>query len=121
QMEMHVLNTLDWTIGHPTVDFFMQLLVAIERDDTEVEHMSAYLCEIALYHRDFVSTKPSVMARSSLALARAILGRPEVTDGEWSHVENVTLLTLSQHIHQPSISLSKKYASPQYSRVTTKL
>lgn len=121
QMEMHVLNTLDWTIGHPTVDFFMQLLVAIERDDTEVEHMSAYLCEIALYHRDFVSTKPSVMARSSLALARAILGRPEVTDGEWSHVENVTLLTLSQHIHQPSISLSKKYASPQFSRVTTKL
>ncbi|PKS12733.1 hypothetical protein jhhlp_000941 [Lomentospora prolificans] len=121
QMEMHVLNTLDWTIGHPTVDFFTQLLVAIERDDTEVEHMAAYISEIALYHRDFVSTKPSVMARSSLALARAILGRPEITDGEWGHVENVTLLALSQHLHQPSISLAKKYSSAQYSRVTHKL
>lgn len=121
QMEMHVLNTLDWTIGHPTVDFFAQLLVAIERDDTEVEHMAAYISEIALYHRDFVSTRPSIMARSSLALARAILGRPEVTDGEWGHVENVTLISLSQHLHQPSASLGKKYSSPQYSRVTQTL
>jgi DNA-binding transcriptional ArsR family regulator len=121
QMEMHVLNTLDWTIGHPTVDFFTQLLVATIGDGTEVEHMAAYISEIALYHRDFVSTKPSVMARASLALARAILRRPEVTEGEWGHVENVTLLALSQHLHQPSISLAKKYSSAQYSRVTHKL
>ncbi|KAI8648887.1 Cyclin N-terminal domain-containing protein [Fusarium sp. Ph1] len=25
QMEMHVLNTLDWLIGHPTVDCFARL------------------------------------------------------------------------------------------------
>lgn len=121
QMEMHVLNTLEWIIGHPTVDFFTQLLVAIERDDTEVEHMAAYLSEIALYHRDFVSTKPTIMARASLALARAIVGKPEVTDGEWGHAENMTLITLSQHLHSPSVSLGKKYSSPQYSRVTQKL
>ncbi|EOO00708.1 putative g2 mitotic-specific cyclin-b1 protein [Phaeoacremonium minimum UCRPA7] len=121
QMEMHVLNTLEWNIGHPTVDFFTQLIVAEERDDREVEHMAAYICEIALYHRDFVSTKPSTMARSSLALARAILARPEVNDGEWDHVENVTLLTLSQNLHQPSVTLSRKYSSPQFSRVSGKL
>ncbi|MBE3046788.1 hypothetical protein IMZ48_30525, partial [Candidatus Bathyarchaeota archaeon] len=103
------------------VDFFAQLLVAIERDDTEVEHMAAYISEIALYHRDFVSTRPSIMARSSLALARAILGRPEVTDGEWGHTENVTLVSLSQHLHQPSASLGKKYSSQSYSRVTQTL
>ncbi|KAK3393747.1 cyclin-like protein [Podospora didyma] len=121
QMEMHVLNTLDWVIGHPTVDLFTQLIVAEERDSREVEHMSAYICEIALYHRDFVSTKPSIMARASLALARAILGRPEVNDGEWDHVENVTLLTLSQHLHQPSVTLSRKYSNPYFSRVSGKL
>jgi hypothetical protein len=121
QMEMHVLNTLEWNIGHPTVDFFSQLIVAEERDDREVEHMAAYISEIALYHRDFVSTKPSTMARSSLALARAILGRPEVNDGEWDHGENVTLLTLSQHLHQPSVTLSRKYSAPQLSRVSGKL
>ncbi|KAK3336747.1 cyclin-like protein [Cercophora scortea] len=121
QMEMHVLNTLDWNIGHPTVDFFTQLIVAEERDGQDVEHMAAYICEIALYHRDFVSTKPSIMARGSLALARAILGKPEVNDGEWDHVENVTLLTLSQHLHQPSVTLSRKYSNQYYSRVSEKL
>jgi hypothetical protein len=121
QMEMHVLNTLDWNIGHPTVDFFTQLVVAEERDSLEVEHMAAYICEVALYHRDFVSTKPSVMARASLALARAILGKPEVNDGEWDHLDNVTLLTLSQHLHQPSVTLARKYSSQHYLRVSTKL
>ncbi|KAK3341349.1 cyclin-like protein [Lasiosphaeria hispida] len=121
QMEMHVLNTLDWNIGHPTVDFFTQLIVAEERDGREVEHMAAYICEIALYHRDFVSTKPSIMARASLALARAILLKPEVNDGEWDHTENVTLLTLSQHLHQPSVTLSRKYSNPYYSKVSGKL
>jgi hypothetical protein len=121
QMEMHVLNTLDWNIGHPTVDFFTQLIVADERDTIEVEHMAAYICEIALYHRDFVSTKPSVMARSSLALARAICNWPDSHDGEWDHVENVTLITLSQHLHQPSVTLSRKYAAADLSRVSDKL
>jgi Cyclin, N-terminal domain/Cyclin, C-terminal domain len=121
QMEMHVLNTLEWAIGHPTVDFFTQLIVAEERDDQEVEHMAAYICEIALYHRDFVSTKPSIMARASLALARAILDRSEVNDGEWTHVENVTLLTLSHHLDSPSVTLSRKYSSPHLSRVANKL
>lgn len=121
QMEMHVLNTLEWNIGHPTVDFFSQLIVAEERDDNEVEHMASYISEIALYHRDFVSTKPSTMARASLALARAILGRPEVNDGEWDHADNITLLTLSQNLHQPSPTLSRKYASSHFSGVSAKL
>lgn len=121
QMEMHVLNTLEWTIGHPTVDFFSQLMIMEDGDDQEVEHMSAYLCEIALYHRDFVSSKPSMLARSSLALARAILGRPEVNDGEWDHAENVTLLTLSQYLNQPSPTLARKYSTPHLSRASQKL
>jgi len=121
QMEMHVLNTLDWNIGHPTVDFFTQLIAAEERDSREVEHMAAYICEIALYHRDFVSTKPSVMARVSLVLARAILGKPEIPDGEWDQVENTTLLALSQHLHQPSVTLSRKYSSAYLSKVSGKL
>jgi hypothetical protein len=121
QMEWHVLNTLDWTIGHPTVDSFLQLALTEEFEDIEVEHMAWYICEIALYHKEFVSTKPSVMARASLALARGILNRPEVSDGSWDHVENLTLLSLSQHLHQTSQVLSRKYASAQMSRVSASL
>ncbi|KAF5250224.1 hypothetical protein FANTH_4549 [Fusarium anthophilum] len=101
QMEMHVLNSLDWIISHPTVDFFSQLMVAKEGDDHEVAHMAAYLCEIALYHRDFVSTKPSVMARSSPALARTVLGRSEVNNEGWDQ--------------------SEKYSKPEFSQVSRKL
>ena len=61
------------------------------------------------------------MARASLALARAILGRPEIEDGEWKQGDNVTLLTLSQNLHQPSVTLSRKYSSAQLSRVSSKL
>lgn len=121
QMEMHVLNTLEWNIGHPTVDFFQSIIWADEQDDREVRDMTAYICEIALYHRDFVSTKPSTMARASHALARAILGRPEVNDGEWDRNARDTLLTLSQHLHQPSVTLSRKYSSNHFSRVSNKL
>lgn len=71
-------------IGHHTISFFSQLMTAEEQENEEVEHMSAYLCEIALYHRDFVSTKPSIMARSSLNLARAILGPDQELSAAYS-------------------------------------
>ncbi|EGU71878.1 hypothetical protein FOPG_19144 [Fusarium oxysporum f. sp. conglutinans race 2 54008] len=121
QMEMHVLNTLDWIIGHPTVDLFCQLGVAEEGDNQEVAHMASYLCEIALYHRDFVSIKPSVMARSSLALARVILGCSGDNDGAWDQTETVTLITLSRHLHQPSPTLARKYSTTGFSRVSQRL
>lgn len=120
-MEMHVLNTLEWAIGHPTVDFYIQFRAAEDRDDAGVEHMAVYLCEIALYHRDFVSTKPSIMARASLALARAILGRREDHHGTWTHPEIVTFHALSQHLAQPSPALSRKYATPNFSCVSETL
>lgn len=122
QMEWHVLNTLDWTIGHPTVDSFLQIALAEQYNpDVEAEHMAWYICEIALYHKEFVSTKPSSMARASLALARGILNRPEVADGAWDHAENVTILSLSQQLHQPSQVLARKYASPHMSCVSVTL
>ncbi|KFZ16808.1 hypothetical protein V501_02066 [Pseudogymnoascus sp. VKM F-4519 (FW-2642)] len=122
QMEWHVLNTLDWVIGHPTVDSFLQLALSnAAEEDIELEHMAWYICEIALYHRDFVSTKPSVMARASLTLARAILGRREVVYADWGHDDNITLVALSQQLNQPSKILAKKYSSPYMSSASAVL
>ncbi|KAI8710913.1 Cyclin N-terminal domain-containing protein [Fusarium sp. LHS14.1] len=85
-------------------------------------HQLNNLCEIAICYRDLVSTKPSTMARSSrVVLARAILARPDVNDGGWDHAENMTLLTLMHHVHQPSATLARKYSTPNYSRVPQKL
>lgn len=122
QMEWHVLNTLEWVIGHPTVDTWLQLSLkdGSAFEDIEVEHMAWYLCEIALYHKDFVSKKPSVMANASLALAQGILGRSELAADQ--HVEvSETILELSQKLDRPSQVLFRKYASPHMSRVSTAL
>lgn len=121
QMEWHVLNTLDWQIGHPTVDTWIKLAKqdtgAVE--DPEVEHMAWYLCEVALYHKDFVSKKPSVMARASLALARGILQRPDM---ECDNLEvNRVLIDLSHCLNDPSQVLFRKYASPNLSSVSTSI
>ncbi|KAI9825838.1 MAG: hypothetical protein M1832_000778 [Thelocarpon impressellum] len=118
QMEWHVLQTLDWLIGHPTVDGFLQMALSDAPYDHEVEHMSWYICEIAMFHKDFVSTKPSVMARSALALARCILGRREPAFSAWAaDYDSMTMVSLSQQLHRPSQVLSKKYASSHFSSV----
>jgi hypothetical protein len=119
QMEWHVLQTLDWTIGHPTIDSFLQL--ALENlYDPEVEHLATYISEIAMFQKEFVSKRPSDMARTSLALARCILGRPQALHGEWAaQYDPQTLVTLSQQLHQPSTVLSRKYATAHLSRVSS--
>ncbi|PKY02559.1 hypothetical protein P168DRAFT_320123 [Aspergillus campestris IBT 28561] len=119
QMEWHVLQTLGWTIGHPTVDSFLQVAVLDTAYDPEVEHMALYIAEIALFHREFVSKPSSDLARASLALSRCILDRPQPRHTEWaSQYDSMTLVGLSQQLHQPSQVLSRKYSSTHYSRVS---
>ena len=119
QMEWHVLQTLNWIIGHPTIDSFIQ--VALERltFDEEVECMAYYIAEIGLFERQFVGIKASDMARSSLALARCVLGRPQEHVTEWAgQFDSQTLLALASAISKPSKILSRKYASAQLCRVS---
>lgn len=119
QMEWHVLQTLGWTIGHPTVDSFLQIALLDSPYDREVEHMALYILEIALFHREFVSKQSSDLARASLALSRCVLGRPQARHSEWAaQYDSVTLVGLSQQLHQPSQVLYRKYLSGHYSRVS---
>ncbi|KAK7518952.1 G1/S-specific cyclin CLN2 [Phyllosticta citriasiana] len=120
QMEWHVLQTLNWVIGHPTVDSFLQIALNENQYDAEVEHMTWYICEIALFHKEFVSIRPSVLARSALALARCVLGRSQARQSDWaSSYDSVVVLNLSNHLYQPSQVLSRKYASVHLSCVST--
>lgn len=120
QMEWHVLQTLGWVVGHPTVDSFLQMVLQEVNYDPEVEYMARYLSEIALFHKEFVSTRPSVMARSSLALARHILGRTIPRHSDWAGKYDTTVvILLSQEIHCPSQILVRKYSSPEYACVST--
>lgn len=118
QMEWHVLQTLNWVVGHPTVDAFLQIALAEAPYDAEVEHMTLYIAEIALFHKEFVSTPPSVLARSALALARCVLQRPQAKPTQWAGAYDAqTVMGLSNHLYQPSPVLSRKYASTHLSNV----
>ena len=121
QMEWHVLQTLDWIVGHPTIDSFLK--VALEGiEDPEVGFMACYISEIAMFQKEFVSTRPSDMARTSLALARCVLSRPQALREEWaSDYEQQTLVSLSQQLHRPSMVLSRKYATLHNFQVSTTL
>lgn len=120
QMEWHVLQTLNWVIGHPTVTSFLQLALTEVAFDPELEHMSWYISELALYHKEFIPSRPSVMARSSLALARCILNRPQSRYDDWSaRYDPQVVLNLSNHLAHPSQALLRKYASPHLSSVST--
>lgn len=120
QMEWHVLQTLNWVIGHPTVTSFQQLALTEVTFDPELEHMSWYISELALYHKEFIPVLPSVMARSCLALARCILSRQQPRYDEWSaRYEPQVVLNLSNHLAHPSQALLRKYASPHLSTVST--
>jgi hypothetical protein len=120
QMEWHVLQTLNWAVGHPTVDAFLQLALSEGQYDPEVEHMTLYIAEVALFHREFVSTRPSVLARSALALARCVLSRAQAKTSDWAGAYDAqTVMSLSNHLYQPSQVLSRKYASMHLSAVST--
>ncbi|QIW97262.1 hypothetical protein AMS68_002780 [Peltaster fructicola] len=118
QMEWHVLQTLDWIVGHPTVSSFAQLALNESSVDDELENMAAYFTEIALYHKEFISVRPSVMARSSLALARCVLGRAQPRFNDWaSYYDPNVVLNLSKILTNPSPALVRKYSSPLLSVV----
>ncbi|KAK5045333.1 hypothetical protein LTR84_009439 [Exophiala bonariae] len=119
QMQSHVLSTLGWAIGHPTVDSFMRLVVKDNVYDPETENLTLYILEIALYHREFVSKRSSTLALSALVLARHVLGRPQARASEFgSQFCSTTVNELLQKVSQPSSILSRKYASARYSNVT---
>ncbi|KAL8724346.1 MAG: hypothetical protein Q9181_006867 [Wetmoreana brouardii] len=122
QMEWHVLQTLGWNIGHPTIDSFLKLALDNVQVDPEVEHMACYISEIALFHKEFVSKRPSDTARAALALARCILNRPQALSSDWAaQYDSQTLVSLSQQLHRPSQVLSRKYSAGHLCRVSIQL
>jgi hypothetical protein len=118
QMEWHVLSTLGWAVGHPTVDAFVKLVV---KDDPVTFNLTLYILEVALYHRDFVAHLSHTLALSAAYVARHVLGRsqPDLrTDGFASEYNNAVAAGLLQKMKEPSAILARKYASARQSCVS---
>jgi hypothetical protein len=109
QMEISILYTLDWVLGHPTVDQGIKTLLLGELGNKELGSMAAYLSEISLYHPEFVGVKPSVTAKSCCMLARIILYGSQPIGTNTEAVVMETLNCLWKHVCQPPPLTAKKY------------
>lgn len=54
QMELHVLSTLDWSIGRPTVEDFLQIPHPEQPFDCVMRNLTLMICEVAVYSREFL-------------------------------------------------------------------
>lgn len=123
QMEGHVLQTIQWTLGHPTAEAWLRLLCCGPCvEDTKVQHVARFLMEITLFYREFVKYTPSTISLAALTLARYICGKPrriwEETD-ECLEVVELLDTRLASNVNDLSETLVKKYSYAFYSKAAT--
>ncbi|KAG1859539.1 cyclin-like protein [Suillus subalutaceus] len=77
QMEGHVLQTIQWTLGHPTAEAWLRLMCCEPSvEEEKVQHVARFLMEITLFHREFIRYPPSPIALGALMLALFLCGKP---------------------------------------------
>jgi hypothetical protein len=129
QMEGHVLNTLDWTVGHPTIDAFLDFFLDEEEavidantganNDVVIKHVARYICEQALFHRSFIGFEPCSIANAAHKLAMHIVGySPSIATSSVNQQDLQCITLLCQHIKTPSKSLQRKYSSSSLSHAS---
>ncbi|GBE78385.1 cyclin [Sparassis latifolia] len=123
QMEGHVLQTIQWSLGHPTAEAWLRLLCADRwLEETRVQHVARFLMEITLFYREFVRCLPSSIALGSLTLARYLCGKARRAFEETEEcLEVVELLDnrLSKHVNHLSETLVRKYSFAFFSKAAT--
>lgn len=119
QMEGHILNTLEWSVGHTTLDAFIHLYVGNSEPDAAKDRLintCKFLAECSMYHRAFFQFTPSIVARSCVVLASHVLGGA----GAWateSKEEQECVNLLARYMQTPTQSLQKKYMRTSQSQV----
>ncbi|OCH96493.1 cyclin [Obba rivulosa] len=123
QMEGHVLQTIQWTLGHPTAEAWLRMMCCGPyAEEPKVQHVARFLMEITLFYREFVKHTPSSIALGALTLARYLCGNGRRIFEETEEcLEIVDLLDtrLSKHVNDLSETLVKKYSYAFYSKAAT--
>lgn len=116
QMEGHILNTLEWSIGHTTLDAFIYL-IAGSSCNPSIIHTARFLAESTMYHRAFFAFNPSLIANCCVVLASHILRYCSIpaTFADPNELECINLL--GHYMQSPTQSLQKKYMKSSCSQV----
>lgn len=128
QMEGHVLSTIGWCLGHPTAEAWLRLACCespmTPMEDERTQHVARFVMEITLFHRAFVSIKPSDIAKACLMLARQMCATEQAPGHSSDRSEVVKIAQmldahLAEHLEQVSATVVKKYAPAFYSRASS--
>ena len=77
QAECYVLKTLDWNLSYPNPIHFLRRISKADQYNVQTRTIAKYLMEIQCLEWRLISALPSVLAASSVWLARLILGRED--------------------------------------------
>ncbi|XP_022969454.1 putative cyclin-B3-1 isoform X1 [Cucurbita maxima] len=130
QMEALILKKLKFRLNMPTPYVFMLRFLKAAQSNTQLEHLSFYLIELALVEYEALSFKPSLLCASALYVARctlqispcwtALLNKH--TRYEASQIrecaEKILKFHQSAHLGQLKVTY-EKYMKPGFSRVAT--
>lgn len=116
QMELHILQTLDWIVCRPVLPAFLTLAMADMKFDPLLGDVVRYISEMTLYHKDFITVGSSMLAKASIHLARHILGRADTDQSP--HVVAVyhdVIYDMVKCLSCPPPALFAKYSQRRYS------
>ena len=116
QMEGHILNTLEWSIGHTTLDAYIYLYLGSTCSPTLI-NVARFLAEISMYNRAFFAFRPSLLSNCCVTLASHITGYRSVPTSFSDPTELECINLLGLHMQSPSQSLQKKFMKSSYSQV----
>jgi hypothetical protein len=123
QMERHVLETVSWSLGHPTAEAWLRIvLCGFHVEDKQTQDVARFVMEITLYYREFIRFAPSQIALGAVALARDICDQPrrvyEETEESLLIVEALDE-RLATSLNDLSETLVHKYSYQFYSKAST--
>lgn len=72
QMEVQILNTLNFDVCHPTPLHFLRRYSKAARSDSECHTLAKYLTELAAVHYESLVYAPSLLAAAAVLLARSM-------------------------------------------------
>lgn len=124
EMEIHILSTLDWSVGHTTHEDILQLAVKYADPDgkesltrpieiyknntptvSAILAVSRYLCELSLYERNYLNYSTSMISITCFLMACSILNM----DFGSNYINDIfTLFENSMNINKSNIHSTPK-------------
>ncbi|KAK8792011.1 hypothetical protein WA158_005388 [Blastocystis sp. Blastoise] len=129
--EVEVMNTLQFKFTAPTAYRMMKRFLLVSMAKIDESYLAMFILELSLLHYRFIRTLPSLLAASSLYLARSILNiQPVWTDALIEHTQYTEdiltpvytqLKDIFNNKPQPELSsVYRKYQKKEYACITNR-